>query len=78
MLIEGPVHVAASAVDKLQRCKRCSTELGSGRTYDVGQLVVERTLDRDEEGRAIRLERISRANAGTIYLCDEQPPAAFV
>lgn len=72
MVIEGPAHVAAEAVGRLQRCRRCSTEL-SGRRYDVGQLVVEREVQ-DE----IRLEEVSRNDAGTIYLCNEEPPAAFI
>jgi hypothetical protein len=77
MLIEGPAHVASGAVDRMQHCRRCSTELGSGRTYEVGQLVVERAVENDEDN-VIRLEPISRSGSGTIYLCDEKPPAAFI
>ena len=77
MVIEGPAHVAAGAVGRHQPCRRCSTELGSGHIYDVGQLVVERSVHSDDED-VIYLEPISRNGAGTIYLCDEEPPAAFL
>jgi len=77
MLIEGPAHVAAEADGRLQRCRRCSTEL-TGRRFEVGQLVVERESNDDEAHNVIHLEPISRNGAGTIYLCDENPPAAFI
>lgn len=78
MLIEGPVHVAAGAVGRHQHCRRCSTELAGGRTYDVGQLVAERSENSDDGSTTIRLEGVSRSGSGTIYLCDEEPPAAFL
>lgn len=78
MVIEGPAHVAAGAVGRHQPCRRCSTELSSGHIYEVGQLVVERAIHGDDQQDVIRLEPISRNGAGTIYLCDEEPPAAFL
>jgi hypothetical protein len=77
MVIEGPAHVAAEAVGRQQLCRRCSTEL-SGRRYDVGQLVVERATGDGADHIVIHLEPISRNDEGTIYLCNEEPPAAFI
>lgn len=78
MVVQGPVHVAAGAVDRLQRCSRCSTELAAGPAYALGALVAERSDGALDSSGAIQLEAISRNGVGTIYLCDEQPPAAFI